>query len=158
MNYLDTCLDKIYSSEDYSQKGYDLEPIESFLYVFNNEVFVVFIFELSDFGNNWQKYEYAIWSISTSEYIKKNDDRYSELVSMMPALVDLKPEGGTEDIFKTMELSDTFNNLVASVSGEGAISDDIAKEYLSYMKEAISLKSPSVQKIYGFFKDSFVSK
>ena len=113
-------------------------------------VFLIILIQKSDFSQSWKRFEYAVYSISSSQYIEKETDEYRLIIRDLPSLADYQETDGDMDFLEECRYEDEFYGIVEEIGPNGTISDDLQERYINYLNEISNKKSPFLQTIYSY--------
>lgn len=151
MSTMSEIMQRIYSSNDFKQKGYSLNLKDAFLVELSAHAYIVFIVERSNLDGSNQSFTYAIYSVKEKSVIATSSDTYMPIVSQFPPLANLSNAGGKLDFVRKRTLSKQFDALVESYVKHNSLSDDAKSAYMSYLAEMKDLKAPSFKPVYNYF-------
>lgn len=152
MKLYDMYLSDIFNSQDYRKKGVSVRNIESFLTREDDQCYLVVIMEMSDFSGSRQKYEYALYSITSAKYIERESDWFKTKTAGFPSLTDIQESGGTMSFSERRRLQSLFYDILETIGAGGNFSEISIREYQQYLIDTKKMKSPSLQIIYEYFK------
>jgi len=153
MKKYDSIINDIFNSCDYRGKGSSVNVAESFLLERNGLIFLVVIMEITDFANTQQKYEYAMYSITSNRYIEKTEELFKSIVTCFPQIDEISKAGGSISFAEKKRLTNMFYDIVEKVGSDNSMTGDLLKVYQDYLAAMEKVKSPSLQKVYCYFKE-----
>lgn len=151
MSSLTEIMKTMYSSKDFSVKGYTMNLKDSFLVTYAASPYVVFIVEKSDLNGIGQSFSYALYSVKDTEEVEVSSPLYQEVTITFPSLVDLSNARDIVDFAQKRELSKRIDELTKLYSENYELPTKEKELYISYLADRKDITSTSLARIYKYF-------
>lgn len=140
---------KVYESADFARKGHSATIEDAFIVECGEEPYVIMLVRHSRLDGTFLGYRYAMYDVLRDSVVDSSQPAYGRLAASLPALDGLGLEGGGLGFFDKLHLDETMVGLIEEMVGGKALTSDIRRRYIAYLRQRGAMESPSFGALYA---------